>query len=488
VLFELLQIVLVAIVGAIVGSFLNVVVYRMPRGLSVSSPRWSFCPHCERPIRVYDNIPILSWFALRGRCRACGEPIPPIYPLVEAVCALLFVMAWDALFVSGVAHGAGPIARDWPIAVAYVTLFACLLASAAMDFEAYIIDIRLSVLALAVAVACHGLRGLPGVGDVAADGGALLPASMAIIGFAMGIVWLSTHVIVRLFVGRGDAASDPLRHGDIDPEPAAQGGADGPSGDELATGNAEGSSSQAWQPIPMLLLVAAIVALVVWQIADPTWGVVEQIPPGGQRGFVGCFLLMTVLILVSQVHREADQQIIDEIEEERDTARRMVGRELVGLLPAIVVGVGLFVYLNAGGRLDAGWAALLPMERGIGHVAGLMHAVAGAVWSAGLGWGVRILGTTGLGKEAFGTGDIYLMAAIGAALGVGSVVFLCFIASILALVGVLALLFQKRSRAVPFGPWLGLGAVVVMWVERPLLVMFRPMGQMMWSVLTGRGF
>ena len=79
---------LAAVVGAVFGSFLNVVAYRLPRGESLSRPR-SRCPQCETPIKPYDNVPVLSWFALRGKCRACGSRISPRYPLVEAATALL---------------------------------------------------------------------------------------------------------------------------------------------------------------------------------------------------------------------------------------------------------------------------------------------------------------------------------------------------------------------------------------------------------------
>ena len=65
---------LAAVVGAIFGSFLNVVAYRLPRGESLAAPR-SRCPGCDTPIKPYDNIPILSWLILRGRCRSCAEPI-----------------------------------------------------------------------------------------------------------------------------------------------------------------------------------------------------------------------------------------------------------------------------------------------------------------------------------------------------------------------------------------------------------------------------
>jgi len=91
-------VVLAALGGLIIGSFLNVVAHRLPRGESLASPP-SRCPGCGTPIRPYDNIPVLSWLLLRGRCRACGEPISARYPLVEAATGALFagVVAarWD---------------------------------------------------------------------------------------------------------------------------------------------------------------------------------------------------------------------------------------------------------------------------------------------------------------------------------------------------------------------------------------------------------
>src|SRR3954453_17291079 len=77
-----------AILGAIIGSFLNVVAYRLPRHESLSHPG-SRCPVCQTPIKPYDNVPVLGWLWLRGRCRACGAGISWRYPLVEAVTGLL---------------------------------------------------------------------------------------------------------------------------------------------------------------------------------------------------------------------------------------------------------------------------------------------------------------------------------------------------------------------------------------------------------------
>jgi leader peptidase (prepilin peptidase)/N-methyltransferase len=80
--------VLAGILGAVIGSFLNVVAYRLPRGESLSHPP-SHCPKCGQPVKPYDNVPVLSWLLLRGRCRHCKEPISPRYPIVEAGTALL---------------------------------------------------------------------------------------------------------------------------------------------------------------------------------------------------------------------------------------------------------------------------------------------------------------------------------------------------------------------------------------------------------------
>ncbi|NOY57174.1 MAG: prepilin peptidase [Actinobacteria bacterium] len=84
----------IALAGLMVGSFLNVVAYRIPLGLSVVNPP-SACPHCGHPIRPWDNIPVLSWLLLGGRCRDCGERISIRYPLVEVFTAGVFgASAW----------------------------------------------------------------------------------------------------------------------------------------------------------------------------------------------------------------------------------------------------------------------------------------------------------------------------------------------------------------------------------------------------------
>jgi leader peptidase (prepilin peptidase)/N-methyltransferase len=88
-----LTLILLGVLGLVVGSFLNVCIYRLPRGQSVNWPG-SRCTTCDRSLAWYENIPVLSWVVLRGRCRTCGEHISVMYPIVEAITAALFIAGY----------------------------------------------------------------------------------------------------------------------------------------------------------------------------------------------------------------------------------------------------------------------------------------------------------------------------------------------------------------------------------------------------------
>jgi leader peptidase (prepilin peptidase) / N-methyltransferase len=83
------EIVVATVLGGLLGSFLNVVIWRLPRGESLVTPG-SHCPSCDAPVKPYDNVPVVSWLLLRGRCRNCGAPISPRYPIVELITAVCF--------------------------------------------------------------------------------------------------------------------------------------------------------------------------------------------------------------------------------------------------------------------------------------------------------------------------------------------------------------------------------------------------------------
>lgn len=85
--------------GIVIGSFLNVCIARIPEGLSIVSPG-SRCPRCEAPIKPYDNIPVLGWLLLRGKCRNCRLPISPMYPMVEFLTGVLFVLTYSTFGIS----------------------------------------------------------------------------------------------------------------------------------------------------------------------------------------------------------------------------------------------------------------------------------------------------------------------------------------------------------------------------------------------------
>jgi leader peptidase (prepilin peptidase)/N-methyltransferase len=176
--------------GAIVGSFLNVVVYRLPRRESLVRPA-SRCPGCATPIKPYDNIPVISWLLLRGRCRSCKAAIPARYPLVEGLTALLCVAA---VLAGG---STATIALN-------VTFILLLVPISLIDLEHRIIPNRLTALGALLAVGLGIALDPSGEPERliagAAAGGALLLAALAYpAGMGMGDVKLAA--VMGLFLG-----------------------------------------------------------------------------------------------------------------------------------------------------------------------------------------------------------------------------------------------------------------------------------------------
>lgn len=125
-----------AITGACVGSFLNVVIYRLPReDCQIHKPSRSFCPHCKKPIPWYLNIPVLAWLYLSGKCQNCKEPISWRYPAIEALTAAFFVWIWFAF---------GSV-DTWPTALAYWVLISLFIAATFIDLEHMIIPNMLTI-------------------------------------------------------------------------------------------------------------------------------------------------------------------------------------------------------------------------------------------------------------------------------------------------------------------------------------------------------
>jgi leader peptidase (prepilin peptidase)/N-methyltransferase len=147
------------VVGGLIGSFLNVVVYRLPAGMSIVSPR-SRCPACKHPIRWFDNVPVLSWLVLGGRCRDCRTAIAPRYPLVEAITAGLFlVLAVGEPLVQGDNLPAPALGAElsagqlWGIYGYHLLLLCTLLAAALVQYDGHEPPARLFLPALVVGIA-----------------------------------------------------------------------------------------------------------------------------------------------------------------------------------------------------------------------------------------------------------------------------------------------------------------------------------------------
>jgi leader peptidase (prepilin peptidase) / N-methyltransferase len=178
------------VLGAVFGSFLNVVAFRLPRHESIVKPR-SRCPSCGAHVRPYDNVPILSWLLLRGRCRDCSAAISPRYPLVEGATALLCA---GAVLAHSSAAG---------IALSAV-LILVLVPAAAIDLEYRIIPNRLTaagaVLALVLGTALDPSGELARLIAGAAAGGFLLLAALAYPG-GMGMGDVKLAGVLGLFLG-----------------------------------------------------------------------------------------------------------------------------------------------------------------------------------------------------------------------------------------------------------------------------------------------
>ena len=146
-------------IGCCIGSFLNVVIYRLPRDKSIISPP-SACPACDKPIAFYDNIPLFSWLILRAKCRKCKSPISSRYFFIELITGLLFAALYFLYFMVQVRSGIGTFASGgWFIYIIHIILLTSLLAASAIDFELWVIPLSICWFATAVGILGSALAG-----------------------------------------------------------------------------------------------------------------------------------------------------------------------------------------------------------------------------------------------------------------------------------------------------------------------------------------
>lgn len=186
--------------GACIASFLNVVAWRLPRGESIVSPP-SHCPKCNAPIRWWQNIPILSWLALRGRCANCREPISPRYIIVEAIGGALFLAAFMRLLGNGNCN-----ADELPVIVtsliAWWIWISLMIVGSAIDFDHKLLPDFTTVGGMVLGVVLNGINSL------ILHSTFYILHSLSGLAFGFGLLWLirwlGTKAFKREAMGMGD--------------------------------------------------------------------------------------------------------------------------------------------------------------------------------------------------------------------------------------------------------------------------------------------
>ena len=422
----------VYVIGLCVGSFLNVVVYRLPRGLSLSKPTWSFCPRCQTTLRWYDNLPVLGWLLLRARCRYCHQPISAQYPLVEAITGLAFVLTYYLLFVAQARVGAGDLTwrTDIPLLLAWLVLVAVLIACSAMDLLLYVVDTRITDVALVAGIVLYALWPRHDFfGECVATPAAAATAVMFVVSGLM--LWRSRR--------RDSSSAEDKR--------------------AVAPSLADNAAA--------VLAIVLFVGLAVWLLAGAALpgsspsGVFELAVPAA------LLALFVAMVLTGGQPRAVDDELRATIEAEASSARGVTMRELLWLTPAIVAGIVTYVVVDRVPAVGDVWRSITswtPIGR-FAPLGGMVFAVHGAIVAAAAGWIIRVFFTLVFGREAFGTGDIYILAAAGAA-GGWDIALLGFLLSVpIALLGWIAGLVLKRTGMIPFGPPLAIGFLAALWLN-----------------------
>ena len=419
--------------GACVGSFLNVVVWRLPRvehpeaDRSLLGPIWrtlgalshppSHCPNCNHPIRWYDNLPVIGWLKLGGRCRDCRAPISARYPVVEAVVGGLFVLTYAMFFLLGHApcspdglglmvdrgyYAAMPLdpRTDWPVYGLAVFTVACLLAASLIDAELFIIPIEIPWLMAAVGVAYHAATASPTTPGALLYGPTVSAMGLgAVVGLAVSIALQQRGLLKRSFPD-----GEPML--EIDRKLLAEDVAR-----DLAEARKRGEDMATYKPS------------------------LPPVPPEYTR--VGVAM--------------------------------EVRKEMAFLLPPMLLAVG-FGTLATTGPLAGWWADVAARD----WVGGACGALFGACVGAVVVWVFRIFGSLAFGRVAMGLGDVHLMFGVGAVVGAGPATVAFFLAPFFALAVSVWRLLTRGSRELPFGPYLALATCFLLFFYCPLAVKLAP--------------
>jgi len=399
--------------GCCVGSFLNVVIYRLPRDMSIIKPP-SSCPGCGKRIRFYDNIPLVSWLVLGAKCRYCKAAIRPRYFLIELLTGSVFLGLFILYFRTGFLPDMEPFwAGGWFIYLLHITLLAAFIAASAIDLELWVIPLSICWLVTAAGFIGSAAGGylidplvireywlLP---IATAKTGSLAVGATA--GLVISLVLLATGLLKRSYETEDPASSatTPWQEEEIENRPQTTENRPQTTADreqKPVLSEAEGTEDREQNPV-----------------LSEAEGTKEQIEPQINHRLETC-------------------------------------REIVFLLPIIACSIA--AYRIIGGR--DWWVNFLQYPA----AAGLLGSVWGYFVGCGIVWAIRIFGAFVFGKEAMGLGDVHLMGAAGAVTGPVFVVVSFFIAPFFGLGWAGFHMFFKKIRQIPYGPFLSLGVFIAM--------------------------
>ncbi|MFG0257391.1 MAG: A24 family peptidase [Phycisphaerales bacterium JB043] len=460
--------------GACAGSFINVLVYRLPRGMGVVIPT-SRCPSCDHKLTWKENIPILGWLVLRGKCRFCKTRISPEYPLVESFVAVLFASVFMLWFMDpspfgllGInANAARPewaftsLKYVWPYFTAILFLLGGLVASTIIDARTFTIPIIIPWI-----VACIGI-----VGHV---------ISALLVQFSpQGTLFLSDHVwtipvhswtwtIAALGGGLGLVLSNVLLRAKVMPMSFA----DYEEWEKEALAKREAAKPRPEEPqkleepepssdhhdlgsiIIRVLLLTGPAILGMWigvaiGLQSNAWKL--GLALGGGVGLV----IGIVLRRFAPTPAPSDD---DPIWLHYPHIRRELGKEVLFILPIVALFAG-------GWLLETRVLALASTEPPL-WLGALGGSLLGLLVGGGIVWAVRLIFSYAFDMEAMGLGDVHLMAGVGAVLGWVDPLLAFFIAPLFGLLWALCTpmlrtVVKKLPTALPYGPHLAMATVLV---------------------------
>jgi leader peptidase (prepilin peptidase)/N-methyltransferase len=507
--------------GACMGSLINVLVYRLPRGLSVVTPP-SACPSCGTRLTWRENIPIFGWLLLRGKCRFCKSDISPEYPLVEAFTAVLvtafFVLYWQvdpSATWLGVHWGAirpdwmTPYAPSvvWPTFAMLVLLLGSLVAMTLVDAKTFTIPLVLPWFLAALGIVTHTAHAAwvqwrlgklpahvpgwdwviptPGTGRAPGSAGSgwwwVGACTGAVVGLAVSMALVKAGLIHRSYA-------------DYDEWEAKELAARGVTREQL---EGEDGAPTDWRLVLLRTVlgigVTVVLASAGYSVAgafgQPGWAGTLA---GAAAGPILAGLLARLLVPTPAGEARSDRGAVATdgapAGEGVPTAGAAVGTPVATDVPSAPdmwiaypharrEAIKEFVFLSPPVCLGAlaGWGALHTLgDRGLPlWLAALTGALMGYLIGGLVVWTVRIGGTLGFDKDAMGLGDVHMVAGIGACLGWIDATLAFFGA---AFVGLLWWVAQRAwpggsgRRAMPYGPFIA-GATVLVLLTKPLIEM-----------------